>query len=170
MAELLHALTPRLQQQADAMVLKQQQQLQWHGQLPVLLLDRCWLQLQVVPVAELSRVLPPDNSAEAPELVRFRQLRQQGLTDLQAEEQCWQEYGRVPCSDALRRFWQAQERGNHGWTCNRYLHLLERYRQQVESAGPTPVPLLVLARHGSQEQHQLQWCWPAPPAIGHTCA
>ena len=160
MAELLTSLTPRLQQQTEALLAQQQLQIHWHADLPVLMLDRCWLRLQRVAVADLARVLPPDSSAEAPELVRFRELRQQGLTRLDAEELCWEEFGRLNCSQALRRFWQAQERGNHGWTFSVYLHLLERYRQQLLAEGPTPIPLLVLARQGSTEHHTLQWCWP----------
>jgi hypothetical protein len=170
MAELLASLTPRLQQRLDQLLVQQQEQRHWHGQLPVLLLDRCWLQLQVVAVAELARVLPPDSSAEAPELVHFRALLQQGLPRLEAQERCWQEFGREPCTEALRRFWQAQEQGNHGWTLSSYLLLVERYRQQLQAAGPTPLPMLVLARSGSAEHHHLRWCWPASPAIRHTCA
>ena len=45
MAELLTPLTPRLQRQVDGLLKTQQQQQRWHGALPVLLLDRCWLQL-----------------------------------------------------------------------------------------------------------------------------
>ena len=170
MAELLQTLTPRLQHQVDQLLVQQQLVERWHGQLPVLLLDRCWLRLQVVAVAELARVLPPDSSAEAPELVHFRRLQQQGVPRLEAEERCWQEFGRESCSQALRRFWRAQEQGNHGWTLGSYLHLLERYRHHLQTPGPTPLPLLVLARAGSAEPHQLQWCWPTPPAIRHTCA
>ena len=170
MAELLKTLTPRLQRRVDQLLLQQQEQHHWHGALPVLLLDRCWLRLQVVAVAELARVLPPDSSAEAPELVQFRDLLQQGLSRLEAQERCWQDFGREPCSQALRRFWQAQEQGNHGWTLGRYLHLVERYRQQLQAPGPTPLPMLILARAGSTDQHHLQWCWPASPAIRHTCA
>ena len=170
MAELVESLTPRLQQEVDRLLLLQQDHGHWHGQLPVLLLERCWLRLQVVPLAELTRVLPPDSSAEAPELVRFRSLVQQGIPRLEAQDRCWQEFGREPCSEALQRFWTAQEQGNHGWTFNRYLHLVERYRQQLQAPGPTPLPLLVLARAGSTEHHHLQWCWPASPAVRHTCA
>ena len=160
MAELLASLTPRQQQQTEALVALQQQEAHWHADLPVLILERCWLRLQSVSVADLAGVRPPDSSAEAPELVRFRELRQQGLDHLEAEEVCWQEFGRLDCSQALRRFWEAQERGNHGWTFSAYLHLLERYRQQLLAEGPTPIPLLVLARQGSAEHHRLQWCWP----------
>jgi hypothetical protein len=160
MAELLVALTPRLQGQVEALLQTQQQQPRWHGALPVLLLDRCWLQLQRVGVEELARALPPDSTGDAPELVLFRACRQQGLDPLQAQERCWQEFGRESCSLALRRFWQAQERGHHGWTLSAYLQLLERYRQLLEADGPTPIPLLVLAREGSAEHHRLHWCWP----------
>jgi hypothetical protein len=160
MAELLSALTPRLQHQLNELLGVQQQQSRWHGALPVLLLDRCWLQLQRVGVEDLARVLPPDSSGDAPELVRFRELRQQDVNHLQAQELCWDEFGRHSCSLALRRFWEAQERGHHGWTLSAYLHLLERYRQLIEAEGPSPVPLLVLARRGNPEHHRLQWCWP----------
>ena len=160
MAELLVALTPRLQGQVDSLLQIQQQQQRWHGALPVLLLDRCWLQLQRVGVEELARALPPDSTGDAPELVMFRAWRQQGLDPLQAQERIWQEFGRESCSLALRRFWQAQERGHHGWTLSAYLQLLERYRQLLEADGPTPIPLLELAREGSAEHHRLHWCWP----------
>jgi hypothetical protein len=121
-------------------------------------------------VENLARALPPDSTGDAPELVRFREWRQQGIDHLQAQELCWQEFGRQNCSLALRRFWTAQEQGHHGWTLSAYLQLLERYRQLLEADGPTPIPLLVLARQGSPEHHQLHWCWPRTPAIGHTCA
>ena len=160
MVEMLAGLTPRLQEQTEELLALQQQETCWHAGLPVLILERCWLRLERVAVADLARVLPPDSSAEAPELVRFRALRQQGLSYLEAEEHCWMEFGRLNCSQALRRFWEAQERGNHGWTFSAYLHLIERYRQQLLAAGPTPIPLLVLARQGSAEHHRLQWCWP----------
>ena len=90
MAELLASLTPRQQQQTEALVALQQQEAHWHADLPVLILERCWLRLQSVSVADLAGVLPPDSSAEAPELVRFRELLQQGLDHLEAEEVCWQ--------------------------------------------------------------------------------
>lgn len=171
MAELLTLLTPRLQQQADQLLTQQQHQQRWHADLPVLLLDRCWLQLQVVPVAQLARVLPPDSSAEAPELVLYRTLRRSGIDALAAEERCWQEFGRQACSEALRRYWLAQEQGNHGWTMAAYLDLLDRYRLHLECSGPRPIPMLVLARPGSSEEHRLRWCWPpGSPAMRHTCA
>lgn len=170
MAELSGLLTPRLEQRTRALLERQQRERHWHGDLPVLLLERCWLHLEVVPVARLAQVLQPDSSADAPELVRFRQLRADGLADQAAQELCWEEFGREACSEALRRYWRAQDRGNHGWTLARYLEFLALYRRQVEATGPTPVPLLVLARGGSGEAHQLEWCWPAEPTMRHTCA
>ena len=59
MAELLTPLTPRLQRQVDGLLKAQQQQHRWHGALPVLLLDRCWLQLQQVGVEDLARANKP---------------------------------------------------------------------------------------------------------------
>jgi hypothetical protein len=170
MAEVLEQLTPRLQRQAERLLVQQQNQSGWHGNRPVLLLDRCWLQLRQVAVADLARVLPPDSSAAAPELVRFRELRRGGLDHFQAEERCWQEFGRQACSDALQRYWHLQEQGNHGWTLDTYLRLLDHYRRCLENAGPSPIPLLVLARSGSDEPHHLHWCWPPSQAMRHTCA
>jgi len=169
MAELATLLTPRLEQRIAAMLERQQQEHRWHGALPVLLLERCWLHLEVVPVARLAQALPPDSSADAPELVRFRQLRGSGLPDQAAQEQCWEEFGRQACSEALRRYWQAQDEGNHGWTLARYLTVLALYRRQLEMAGPVPLPMLVLARGGSGEAPRLEWCCPAEPTMRHTC-
>ena len=115
-----------------------------------------------------SDLLPPDSSAEAPELSRFRQLRAEGRDGLAAQEQCWREFGRQACSEALQRFWHAQEQGNHGWTFERYLELVEQYRRHLQAPGPRPLPLLVLARQGSGAPHDLHWCWPSPQPIGHT--
>jgi hypothetical protein len=169
MAELASLLTPRLQERTSALIAAQQTHTTWEGSRPVLLLERCWLRLQVVRVDELAQVLPPDASGEAPELERFRALRQAGQSSQRAQEQCWEEFGREACSEALRRFWEVQDAGNHGWTLTHYLRLLDLYRRQVEAPGPSPVPLLVLARRGSDEVHQLQWCWPPATPMRHTC-
>jgi hypothetical protein len=50
----------------------------WHGGLPVLVLDRCWLRLEAIAVEELANKLPPDTSREAPELSRYSQLIEAG--------------------------------------------------------------------------------------------
>ncbi|MBM5790239.1 MAG: hypothetical protein FJ053_00510 [Cyanobacteria bacterium M_surface_10_m1_298] len=169
MAEPALLLTDRHQRQLELLLESQQQQRHWHGQLPVVLLDRCWLRLQVLPVEQLCSVLPPDSSGDAPELVRFRELLREGMSSLEAQEQCWQDFGREPCSEALRRFWAAQERGNRGWTLQVYLDWLQRYRLGIEGEGPKPLPLVVLARPDGREPHQLVWHWPVSQPMRHTC-
>ncbi len=169
MAEPAPLLTDRHQRQLELLLESQQQQRHWHGQLPVVLLDRCWLRLQVLPVEQLCSVLPPDSSGDAPELVRFRELLRQGMSSLEAQDQCWQDFGREPCSEALRRFWAAQERGNRGWTLQGYLDWLQRYRLGIEGEGPKPLPLVVLARPDGREAHQLVWHWPVSQPMRHTC-
>jgi hypothetical protein len=135
----------------------------WHGGLPVLLLERCWLRLSRVAVADLASHLPPDCSQEAPELRRYRELLAAGLTAWQAERLCWEDFGPEACRQALRNFWAAQERGTRGWTLETYLDLLREYRRRFERDGARPLPLLVLARpeSGSRgEDHRLLWLEP----------
>lgn len=141
----------------------------WHGQLPVAVLDRCWLKLRAIPIEQLARVLPPDTSFEAPELVRYRQLVQQGLGAWDVEQLCWQEFGQGAWREALRRYWSQQERGNHGWTLDRYLQLLESYRQPWRDGGNRRLPLLVLARQDQRESHALHWLDAQGLSMRHTC-
>ncbi len=169
MADLGWLLTEQQRLRLEALLEAQQGHLQWHRELPVVLLDRCWLRLQVVSIEHLCGVLPPDSSGDAPELVRFRELLRAGQDSLEAQEQCWQEFGREPCSQALRRFWSAQEQGNRGWTLQVYLDWLQRYRLGIEAEGPKPLPVIVLARPFSNEVHQLLWQWPVPQSMGQTC-
>ena len=151
------ALTPRQRRLVGEQWLGLQGQPGWHGRLPVLLLNRCWLRLEVVAVAELARHLPPDSTAEAPELARFRALRRQGVEPALAETLCWQEFGPQACQQALHRHWQAQDRGNHGWTLAAYLAFLARYRAAFTAPGRRPLPLVVLARGSQPEPHRLHW-------------
>jgi hypothetical protein len=132
----------------------------WHGQLPVVLLDRCWLQLRPIPVAELAKVLPPDSSADAPELVRYRELIAAGEPSWAAQMQCWQDFGQAACQQALQRFWEQQERGNHNWTLTTYLQLVETYREPWRSGQVRRLPLLVVARANQTESHSLHWLDP----------
>jgi hypothetical protein len=132
----------------------------WHGQLPVLLLERCWLRLSVVKVEELARRLPPDSSWDAPELVRYRELVERGHAPQAAEQLCWLEFGAEACRQAQLRLWGAQERGNQGWTLESYLQLLRDYRRHFETGARRQLPLLVLARRdeGSKGSvHELVW-------------
>ncbi|APD48988.1 hypothetical protein KQ302_05800 [Synechococcus sp. CS-602] len=155
--ELGLSLTLRQADLLESQWQQQQQQQHWHGQLPVLVLNRCWLRLAVVPLETLTTVLPPDSTAAAPELVRFRTLRQQGVESVLAESLCWQEFGQQACQQALQRYWQAQDDGRHGWTLADYLAFLATYRGLFERPGDRPLPLLVLARGRPRESHQLHW-------------
>jgi hypothetical protein len=172
---------------APAFTLRQRQQLrrcqellqaatEWHGALPVLLLERCWLRLEAVPVQDLALRLRPEGSAEAPELVRWRELLDAGLADWQAQQHCWEEFGAEACHEALRRFWLAQQRGDHGWTLARYLELVSEYRRRFQKQRPRPLPLLILARADApgSEPHRLLWLEAGAvrgdQTMRHTCA
>jgi hypothetical protein len=73
------------------------------------------------------------------------------------------------CQRALQTFWASKERPNHGWTARRYRTLVSLYRDCIER-GIDTVPMLVLARQGSSEPHQLHWLTARPPMMRHTCA
>ncbi|MCP9899229.1 hypothetical protein KBZ12_00830 [Cyanobium sp. Cruz CV13-4-11] len=148
----------------------------WHGGLPVLLLERCWLRLSRVSVEHLAQRLPPDCSQEAPELCRYRELVAAGLSGWEAERVCWEDYGAEACREALRKYWSAQERGTQGWTLETYLDLLQQYRQRFALERPRPVPLLVLARREGAAclgRHRLLWLGPEAaggrPSMRDTC-
>jgi hypothetical protein len=145
----------------------------WHGQLPVMLLERCWLRLIAVRVEELARHLPPDSSWDAPELVRYRELVEQGHSPLTAEQLCWLEFGTEACRQAQLRLWGAQERGNQGWTLESYLQLLRDYRCRFETGESRQLPLMVLARRdegGRGAVHELVWLGRGEgEAMRHTC-
>ena len=170
MAEQLPQLTPP-QLTLPQLTLRQQAQLLewgvelqaapiWVGSLPVALLERCWLRLRRIPLEQLALVLPPDASAEAPELVRYRAWISAGQPAWSAQLRCWQEFGQPACQEALRHFWGHQERGNHGWTFAAYLELLETYRNQFQPGAVRALPLIVLARSGQREPHRLHWLTP----------
>lgn len=148
----------------------------WHGGLPVLLLERCWLRLSRVSVEHLAQRLPPDCSQEAPELCRYRELVAAGCSAWEAERLCWEDFGADACREALRKFWAAQERGTQGWTLETYLDLLQQYRQRFALESPRPVPLLVLARREGPARggrHRLLWLGPdaaeGRPSMRDTC-
>jgi hypothetical protein len=153
----------------------------WSGELPVLLLNRCWLRLTLVSVERLALDLPPDLSRSAPELERYRELIDAGFPAWQAQQQCWLDFGPEACHQALRRFWAAQEKPSHGWTLQRYLDLLTDYRHRFTCQRPRPLPLLVLARPSERslssticEEHGLFWLRQGltigERAMRHTCA
>lgn len=154
------SLTPRQWTEVEAHLAAVQGTLQWHGGLPVLLHERCWLRLSCLPLANLLLRLPPDTSRDAPELVRYRQLLASGHPSWQAQQLCWDDFGAQACRAALRRFWEVQEHGNHGWTLERYVDLVDTYRHQFQDDRPRALPLLVMARfdgRNRREPHQLHW-------------
>lgn len=142
----------------------------WHGGLPVALLERPWLRLRSVTVAELARVLPPDASAEAPELERYRQLTASGMAPWTAQLRCWEEFGQASCQAAQRRFWLCQEQRNQNWNLERYTTLIRMYRTSLDQPAPRRLPLLVLAEADGNAGHQLHWLHPQGRSIRHTCA
>lgn len=156
-APLTSALTGRQSRQLKRLVSSLTGDGGWHADLPVAIFDRCWLRLEIVPVQHLARRLPPDASADAPELVTYRRLLDAGLPPLEAQERCWLDYGVEACREAQARFWMQQDRGNHAWTLQRYLDLLHSYRQRLSHPEQRALPLLILARAGSEEAHQLTW-------------
>jgi hypothetical protein len=168
--DLLAGLTPRQRRELRGWQAELTAAQGWNGALPVALLDRCWLQLQAVPVANLAQALPPDASAEAPELVRYRQWIARGLSSWQAEQCCWQEFGSQACQQAQRRHWHQQDSNPGGWTLRRYLDLVATYRRQLETREERQLPLLVLGRAGTRDPHQLLWLHGTWLSMRHTCA
>ncbi len=141
----------------------------WSWQLPVLLRERCWLKLSRAPLTELHRLLPPDGRDEAPELMQYRLLLQQGVDPLLAQQSCWHDFGMEDCQRALQDYWSSRDTASHGWTAQRYRQLVSSYRDRIER-GITAVPMLVLARKNSVECHQLLWITENTPVMRHTCA
>jgi hypothetical protein len=169
-AETLAGLTPRQWHLLRAWQAELSTADGWTGNLPVALLDRCWLRLRRVPMAQLAAFLPPDASAEAPELVRYREWLERGHPGWQAECLCWQEFGSEACQQALRRHWQQREQDPGDWTLKRYLELVSRYRAQLNGDGERRLPLLVLGRAGTRDPHQLLWLRGTWLSMRHTCA
>ena len=128
----------------------------WDGGLPVPVLNRSWLQLEVSSIDELLNRFPVDSSAHAPELMRFRSLLEQGMTADEAEQLCWQDFGSEACHRALRRFWQEQQHPSCLWSPEEYLTLIDRYRRNFHS-GPLELPLLVLPRCHSEQRLSCHW-------------
>lgn len=174
---LRQELTPRQWAGVRSHWLSVQQQPQWSDELPVLLLERCWLRLSAIALGRLPARLPPDSSREAPELCRYRELRREGIACWEAQQHCWEEFGAESFQQAQRRYWLSLERGNHGWTLQRYLDLRADYRRRWHLERPRSLPLLVLARTGEgdrSEPHRLVWVCPVAdgddPLMRHTCA
>ena len=128
----------------------------WSWELPVLLRDRCWLRLDRIQLNQLKRHIPPDGCDEAPELAHYQRLMAEGSDPLLAQQRCWQEFGMEDCQRALHEYWQSHSNTNHGWTARRYRQLVSVYRDHIER-GVATVPMLVLARQETTEEHQIHW-------------
>ena len=141
----------------------------WSWQLPVLLRERCWLRLSRTPLTELHRWLPPDGRDEAPELMHYRRLLQQGGGPPFGPQRCRRGGGGRGPPKGVAGHWNSRDTAIHGWTAERYRQLVSSYRERIER-GITVVPMLVLARKNSVECHQLLWITENTPVMRHTCA
>ena len=101
--------------------------------------------------------------------MHYRQLVAEGLDPFIAQQTCWQDFGAEDCQRALQDYWQSRTIPDHGWTSKRYRQLVSLYRDSIEE-GIATVPMLVLARKQSEEQHQLHWITDSTPTMRHTCA
>ena len=128
----------------------------WSLEHPVFLFDRCWLRLEHVDVDKLIIRLPPDNSAEAPELIKYNQLILKGIDHLLAIQECWLEFGIEDFHRAIRNFWNFQDKGNNGWTYKIYRETISCYRRSFKHGKPS-MPLIVLARSNTTEKHSVAW-------------
>ena len=128
----------------------------WTFEFPVFLLNRCWLRLEKVPLSSLIDKLPPDKSQEAPELVKYHQLMVEEYDPLIATQHCWQEFGMEDFHRALRNSWDWEVRGNNNWTFKSYIELVQSYRIKIDKSILS-VPLIILARQNSKENHKIKW-------------
>ena len=101
----LEALTNRQRQGLIDIVREVRTSAAWSWTLPVLLHDPSWLRLFRIDLSELRRCLPPDGRHEAPELIRYRALLNEGVDALLAQQTCWDEFGMKDCQRALQLFW-----------------------------------------------------------------
>ena len=165
----LEALTNRQRQGLIDIVREVRTSTAWSWTLPVLLHDPSWLRLLRIDLSELRRCLPPDGRHEAPELIRYRALLNEGVDALLAQQTCWDEFGMKDCQRALQLFWAGEDQTSHGWTISRYLELVSQYKQLFEQ-GHATVPMLVLAQKDSRDDHELHWVADSTPMMRHTCA
>ena len=127
----------------------------WSLNFPVFLFDRDWFKLKKVTVYDLPKELKPDNSQEAPELIQYQQLLDEGHDRLLAIQKCWNEFGIEDFHRSLRNSSEWKSRGNNGWTFKKYADLLIGYREIIEN-NEVRIPLIILGRNPN-EDHQLEW-------------
>ncbi len=128
---------------------------QWSLSFPVFLFNRSWFKLQKVSLYELAKELQPDNSQEAPELIQYQKLLDQGREPLFAIQECWHEFGIEDFYRSLRKTSEWNLKGNNGWTFKKYAELLIGYRKKIENTELS-IPIIILGRN-RKEDHQLEW-------------
>ncbi len=128
----------------------------WSWQLPVFLLNRCWLRLEKIKINELALYLPLDNSAEAPELKKYNQRIISGQDSLLALQECWNEFGMEDFYRALRISWKWECIGNKGWTYQKYISFINQYKKKIIHKE-LEVPIIVLGRESSKDNHKVRW-------------
>ncbi len=143
-------------QKQTQLVLNEKNNEIWSFDLPVLILDRCWLRLEKITLLELPTRLPPDLSHEAPEMLRYQKLIKEGKPLILAAQQCWDEYGMESFYLALRNCWLKDDIGNHGWTYKKYIKLIKTYKNNIRKSLIT-IPLIILAYHDSRDNHKVFW-------------
>ena len=134
--------------------------IEWSLNFPVFLFNRSWFKLQKVSLNELAKELQPDNSQEAPELIQYQKLLDQGRDPLFAIQECWHEFGIEDFHRSLRNSSNWKNKGNNGWTFKTYAQLLIKYRKNIDETD-LRIPIIILARN-TTEEHQLEW-------IDHDC-
>ena len=127
----------------------------WSLDFPVFLFDRDWFRLKKVNLYDLAKVLKPDNSKEAPEIIQYEQLLKEGHDHLLAIQECWNEFGIEDFYRSLRNSSEWNLKGNNGWTFEKYAELVIGYRKIIENKE-VGVPIIILGRT-PREDHQLEW-------------
>ncbi len=127
----------------------------WSLNFPVFLYDRDWFKLKKVTIYDLTKELKPDNSQEAPELIQYQQLLNEGHDHILAIQECWKEFGIEDFHRSLRNSSEWESKGNNGWTFKKYAELLIGYRKVIET-DEVIIPVIILGRN-PKEDHQLEW-------------
>ena len=127
----------------------------WSLNFPVFIFDRDWFRLKKVTIYNLAKELKPDNSQEAPEIIQYQQLLNEGHEHLLAIQECWNEFGIEDFHRSLRNSSESKTKGNNGWTFKKYVELLVGYRQNIENKK-VRIPIIILGRNPN-EDHQLEW-------------
>ena len=127
----------------------------WSLDFPVFLFDRDWFRLKKVSIYHLAKELKTDNSQEAPEIIQYQQLLQEGHDPLLAIQKCWNDFGIEDFHRSLRNSSKWNTKGNNGWTFKKYTKLLIGYRNIIEKEE-IKIPIIILARN-PKENHELEW-------------